>query len=520
MGTALVSQAVSKWRSLRARTRDAIALAIATFALWFFIEKTEICTEFFDFVGDNPHLEIDSLLMAGILSSVGIYAYAQRRSKESQVAQARTAEMAFQDELTGLPNRRDFLQKLEAACRDTDRYPFGCLMFDLDRFKQVNDTHGHFVGDRLLQALTHRLTTQLGPDILLARLSGDEFAVICPLEGRDLDLHIAKVIVARISEPFEIEGRSITIGTSIGVTRFPRDGNNATALLRKTDLALYKSKFDGRGRIRVFDEALDTAAQRRSKLENSLRKAVPLGEVTPYFQPLVNIHTEQVLGFEVLARWTDHEYGPVSPPEFIEIATELGLLMDLSTGLIERACVEAAQWNEPFGISVNIAPSQLMAPGFAENISTILDRTGLAPQRLDIEITENALLDNAEAANRIVKSLKSIGVTFSLDDFGAGYSSLHHLRMIPFDKIKIDSSFIRDVIDCSQSQLLVEAVVKLGHSLGKLVLAEGIETPGQAAVLRSVGCDLAQGWLYSKALPGEQLDRYFTPKVVPTHQAA
>ena len=194
--------------------------------------------------------------------------------------------------------------------------------------------------------------------------------------------------------------------------------------------------------------------------------------------------------------------------------------MDLSTGLIERACVEAAQWNEPFGISVNIAPSQLMAPGFAENISTILDRTGLAPQRLDIEITENALLDNAEAANRIVKSLKSIGVTFSLDDFGAGYSSLHHLRMIPFDKIKIDSSFIRDVIDCSQSQLLVEAVVKLGHSLGKLVLAEGIETPGQAAVLRSVGCDLAQGWLYSKALPGEQLDRYFTPKVVPTHQAA
>lgn len=516
----LFSRLSTKWRNLPPGTRDAAVLVIGSGVLWVLVERLEICTNFFAFVARNPDLEIDSFILAGIISSIGAYVFAHRRWRESELTETRATVLAFHDELTGLPNRRSFIRSLEDACKGGEQDPFACLLFDLDRFKQVNDTFGHFVGDQLLRTVTRRLRAELGPQVLLARLSGDEFAVLCPLEGRDLDLHIADVIVKSICEAVRIEGKSITVGTSLGMARCPRDARDSVTLLRKADLALYQSKQEGRGVVRVFDRALDEAAQRRSALEEALRKAIPRGEVVPYYQPLVNINTGEVQGFEVLARWTSPEFGPVPPSEFIKIVSDLGLISDLSETLIHRACAEAAPWPSHLRISVNITPSQLLSAGFALQFMSIIGKSGLAPERLDIEVTEDALLDNVETASQVVRGLKAAGLTFSLDDFGAGYSSLHHLRTMPFDKIKIDRSFIQEILDCPKSQYLVEAIVRLSRSLGTQVLAEGIETEEQAALLRSVGCDLAQGWLYGKPIPADDVIPYLSARKKRASQAA
>ena len=487
--------------SLRYSTsrRDAAVLAIAGFVVWSLIERTDTCTRFFKYVASNPDLELDSAVLAGIVLSVGFAVFALRRWQECRLTEAAATNLAYHDELTGLPNRRAFLRALSDLCADPKATPFACIMFDIDNFKNANDTHGHHVGDELLRAIQGRVSAILPDGVFFSRLSGDEFALITPLEGRDLDRHIAELIRFRVGQPFLAFGKCVSVGASIGIARYPGDATDAVSLLRKSDMAVYQSKAAGRSCVTTFSADIDAAYQRHAKLEQGLREALKRGDVVPHYQPLIDLQTGNVIGFEVLARWTSEEFGPIGPQEFVPIASGIGLLADLSASIMHQACREAVSWKEPMRISFNIAPEQLSNRDFSTTFLSILTETGLCPSRVDIELTEEALLANLEVVSDVVMMLKSEGISFSLDDFGTGYSSLQHLQLIPFDTIKIDRSFVSKAQLCNRSRSLLEAIVRLGHAAGTKVLAEGVEEPEQAALLYEIGCDRAQGWLFGRA---------------------
>lgn len=488
----------SSWLASPAR-RDAFLLAVYALATFYLLEGTGVGVDIFNRMPPDVHQLLDSLFLTGVLLAAGIVVFAIRRWSEVRCTEASAIHMALHDELTGLSNRRAFLTTLRQRCIDPKVEDFACIMFDLDSFKLANDTHGHLVGDELLRAIPSRLKDILPAQAEIARLSGDEFAILAPLEGRDVDVHYANQILKAISEPFLILGKSINVGASVGVARYPEDAQDADSLLRKADLALYQSKFGGRSRVTQFNQFLDEANNRRSELEQELRKAVKRGDIVPFYQPLINVRSGSLDGFEILARWTSNAYGPIEPQEFIPIATELGLISDLSEGVIRRACSEAAQWESPKRVSFNIAPQQLANRNFATMFLAIVRDSGISASRIDIEVTEEAFLANTEIVSDVVFALKGHGITFSLDDFGIGYSSLKHLQMIPFDTIKIDKSFIKEAKDCAKARSLLEAIVVLGHSVGTSVLAEGIEDETHAELVSRIGCDLAQGWLFGKA---------------------
>ncbi|MBK1656673.1 EAL domain-containing protein [Paracraurococcus ruber] len=426
---------------------------------------------------------------------------------EIRLAEARIAHLAHHDALTGLPNRVLLREQMEAAiarARRGEGFTVFCL--DLDRFKEVNDTLGHPVGDALLQAVAARLIAELRETDTLARLGGDEFAIIQsgvtqPRDATDL----ARRLVAVLAEPFEVAGHQVVIGTSVGIAVAPVDGLDADILLKSADMALYRAKAEGRGRWRFFEPEMDTRMQLRRALELDLRRALAAEEFELFYQPIVETESRRVLGLEALLRWRHPERGLLSPDRFIPLAEETGLSVPIGEWVLTQACAAAAAWPGAPRLAVNLSPGQFANRGLCEAVSAALRAAGLPPGRLELEITEAAVVQDAEATLDTLHRLKALGVRIAMDDFGTGYSSLGYLKRFPFDKVKIDRSFTRDLDQSQQSDAIVGAVTSLCLGLDMATTAEGVETEAQLRVLHRKGCAEAQGFLFSHPCPAGEV---------------
>jgi diguanylate cyclase (GGDEF)-like protein len=410
--------------------------------------------------------------------------------------------LAHHDALTGLPNRVLFHARLQQAiARATDDEKVAVICLDLDRFKSVNDTLGHHVGDLLLQEVANRIRAVLSERETACRLGGDEFAIICPtVKDPGEATSLAWRLLNTLSQAHVIHEQTVIGGTSIGIALSGQDGSTPELLLKNADLALYRAKADGRGTFRFFEQEMDLKAQARRMMELALRSAVAREELEVHYQPLVDSHTSQVMGAEALLRWKVVGQGYISPSQFVPLAEETGLIADIGRWALRKACQDAIGWDSDIRIAVNLSPAQLRSADFVDYVKSVLDDTGLAPQRLELEITEGMLLHNTESNTRMLLSLKQLGVRISMDDFGTGYSSLGNLRSFPFDKIKIDKSFIADLSKRPDAAAIIRAILTLGRSLGMTTTAEGVETRDQLAYLRAEGCMEVQGFYFATAL--------------------
>ena len=417
-------------------------------------------------------------------------------------AEARLEHMANHDTLTDLPNRAAFTSRLartiEMAVRTGES--FALLSLDLDRFKEVNDVFGHAVGDDLLRELSRKLR-QLAGDAFLARLGGDEFILITPNGDQPaLAEAIAAALLDAVATDLEIDGQHLRIGISIGVALFPDDGADATTLLNNADAALYRAKSDGRGKTRFFEVEMDNRLRERRALQHELSSAIARHELDVHYQPQAKIDGE-VIGFEALIRWNNPQRGMVSPSTFIPIAEESGLIMEIGEWVLREACREAASWPNKLQVAVNLSPIQFRHGDLPALVHSVLLETGLSPLRLELEITEGVLVEDFDRGLSILRRLKALGVRIAMDDFGTGYSSLSYLQAFPFDKIKIDQSFISNLNSNPQSAAIVCAVVGLARGLNLPVLAEGVETSAQLCFLATEACDEMQGYLIGRPQP-------------------
>ncbi len=437
-------------------------------------------------------------------------------------AEARIAYMAHHDALTGLPNRvlfRDRMEKALLRIRRDETAAVLCL--NLDDFKTVNDTLGHPVGDKLLQLVGERLTSELREGDTVARLGGDEFAVLqTGIDDPDHAGTLAARLIEVVSAPYEVEGHLVSIGVSIGIAVGPGDGDDCDRLLKSADMALYRAKSEGRGAYCFFEAEMDARLQARRRLEVDLRAALATNALTVHYQPLVDLAKGEVVGFEALVRWDHPDRGWVSPVDFIPVAEETGLVIPLGVFVLKRACKDAASWPGDVKIAVNLSPLQFRSGTLLADVKTALEDAGLAPERLELEITEALLLEKSEQVLTTLHALRVLGVRIAMDDFGTGYSSLSYLRSFPFDKIKIDRSFVQNLGQSTDSQAIVRAIVSLGSSLGITITAEGVENEADLACLRAEGCDQGQGYLFAKAMPCEAAARLLEAGLPKTRRVA
>jgi diguanylate cyclase (GGDEF)-like protein len=439
----------------------------------------------------------------------------ERRHTEEKIRR-----LAENDLLTGVANRVHFLERIEEARRrlDTERLPFSVLMLDLDRFKHVNDSLGHAAGDALLKELAARLKGALRTEDVLARLGGDEFAVIQtpPRDFRACDdateimresaIVLASRIIDLIDQPFDIDGHKVVVGASIGIALAPKDAVHANELMKKADLALYAIKGAGRNGFAFFDQAMAATADERHRLEVDFREGLARNEFELYYQPLVDAHSRRVCGMEALVRWNHPDQGLIAPDRFIAMAEDTGLVGTLGEWILQTACAEAATWPEDVKIAINISPVQFRKTNLLDVIMCALVESGLSPERLEIEITERVLLEWEADHLSTLHQLKNLGISVALDDFGTGYSSLSYLTAFPFDKLKIDRSFTRDLLAHDQCGAIVCAIINLGRSLDMITVAEGVETEAQLQVLRAAGVHQVQGYLIGRPAPPDVLD--------------
>jgi diguanylate cyclase (GGDEF)-like protein len=426
----------------------------------------------------------------------------------TRAAQEQAQALARHDALTGLPNRRVFTAELEAATARAQNGSSICsvLMIDLDRFKPVNDLQGHAVGDLVLCEVARRLQDAVRKNDVVARLGGDEFAIVTKSEPKAYPegvIRLANRVLAAIREPILVADGRLGIDGSIGIASAPGDGVDSESLLRAADIAMYRAKRDGRGTFRFFEHSMDAELRAQAALEVDLRRAIAEGDIRPYYQPLVNIADTRIYGFEILARWQHAERGAVRPDVFIPLAEQFGLISDLTWSILRQACRDAKRWPEDIRLSLNISPLQLKDPALPTQMLTILNQEGFSPARLEVEITESALVGDIDTAKLILSALQAIGIKVSLDDFGTGYSSLHHLRELKFDKVKIDQSFVCSMQDNSESEKIVDAILGLATSLGMPTVAEGIENPTVLHHLADMGCKYGQGYYFGKAMTAE-----------------
>ncbi|MCW6511437.1 EAL domain-containing protein [Lichenifustis flavocetrariae] len=423
--------------------------------------------------------------------------------EETKAAHSRADALARHDVLTGLPNRRVLASAVNDIIKRSARRSLAAavLVLDLDRFKPVNDIHGHSAGDKVLCEVATRLGAILRVGDVAARLGGDEFAIILEFEpGSDTPHRVAKRILACINAPILLDGRSVSVGTSIGIAVSPTDGDDAETLLHAADLAMFKAKREGRGSFRFFEAEMDVQLRARADLEARICHAILKGDIRPHYQPLVDLRTDTIVGFEVLARWHDGELLR-SPDEFIQIADEAGLMPQLTYSVLRQACRDSLAWPNTLTLAVNVTPAQISDPGLPGALFEILQQEKFPPSRLELEITENALIGDIASAKNVMAILRQHGVRISLDDFGTGYSSLHHLRELKFDKIKIDRSFVQSMPTNAESMKIVETILALGRSLGIDTLAEGVEDVGHLRHLVDQGCEFGQGYHFGKPLP-------------------
>jgi diguanylate cyclase (GGDEF)-like protein len=428
----------------------------------------------------------------------------ERRHAEEQIV-----FMARHDALTGLPNRVMFGERVEQAVADASRGAgFAVLLVDVDHFKQINDTLGHPIGDELLRAVADRLQACVREADTVGRLGGDEFVIVQRGVAQPEDAAVlARRVVDIISEPYDLDGHRVTIGVSVGISLAPGDGSSCEKLLKNADVALYRAKADGRGTWRFFEPEMDARLQARLALEIDLRAALRNDEFELYYQPLHRLASRRVCGFEALLRWHHPTRGMVSPAEFIPVAEEIGLIVPLGEWVLRHACIEASGWPADIKLAVNVSPAQFKSGNLAEQVTGALAASGLAPQRLELEITESVLLGNSADTIAMLHQLRKQGVRIAMDDFGTGYSSLSYLRSFPLDKIKIDQCFVRDLGAVDGSGFIVRTIITLARSLGMVTTAEGVETTEQLEWLRSEGCDEVQGFLFSRPQPASEVPR-------------
>jgi diguanylate cyclase (GGDEF)-like protein len=427
----------------------------------------------------------------------------------SRDAEARIAYVTEYDSLTDLPNRAMLVRQLEIAQEAVSASDEGFALFviDLDNFKSLNDTQGHPVGDAYLKVVAERLRDCVGQSAFLARLGGDEFAVLHRDMMVDEAGELAELIVDALLAPVALNGKEILAGGSVGVALAPENGTDPAVLMKNAELALYRAKAQGRGCARFFEPGMEEDARVRADLETDLRSALAAEAMDVYFQPLVNTRTRKVSGYETLLRWNRPGHGLVSPSMFISCAEETGIIVPLGEWVIRKAIEEASQWREDVTVAVNLSAAQMQNPSLVATVVGALATSQLDPSRLEIEIVESVLMDETEHNIRTLHALRELGVKIALDDFGTGYSSLSYLRAFPFDKIKIDQRFVRDVDTSVENQAIVRAVISLARDLGMRVTAEGVENEQQATILAGLGCTEVQGFLYSRPIPSTEIEK-------------
>ena len=446
-------------------------------------------------------------MVAAIIVGAGISTFlVERRARYA--SQAELAHIAMHDKLTELANRHSFAEALEHECArlEAGNYGFGLLLVDLDRFKPVNDTLGHPMGDVILQKVAARLRRAARRTDLVARIGGDEFAIIARGGASRIEIaRIAARIVEILSRPFVVNGNVVELGGSVGFSMAPHDGTDAETLTQHADVALYTAKRSGRERFCQFEPALMEDLKRRRFLEADLRRACMREDFEVAYQPVIDPRTGRMISAEALLRWTCPERGAISPSEFVPVAEELGLVSRIGAGVLMQACRDAATWPDDIGVAVNISPVQLLDPRLPQTVIQALTESGLPASRLELEITETALLGNDEAALKTLNRLRDLGIRISLDDFGTGYSSLSYLHRFPISRIKIDRSFVRRLPHDPSSASIVRAIAQLGESLDMQITAEGIETAEQLSFITEHGCDHVQGFLISHPVPAAEL---------------
>jgi len=424
---------------------------------------------------------------------------------------ARAAEMARTDAITSLGNRLMFRERLTAILTTLDHPASAAavLIFDMDRFKAINDTLGASVGDALLGIVAERVRSAIGPADIVARLRGDEFGIVQmgrpQPESADA---LAKRLVDLLGRSYIVEGHLINVGASVGIALVPADGRDTDQILKNAELALNCAKQGGKSSYRFFETVMDEQMQAHRSLELDFRRALALRELALVYQPQLNLASKRITGFEALLRWHNPKRGLVSPADFIPLAEEIGLIVPIGEWVIRTACEEAVSWPQPLNVAVNVSAVQFGSPNLVSTILSALAQSGLDPRRLEVEITESVLLGDHRAALDTLLRVRELGVRVSMDDFGTGYSSLSYLRSFPFDKIKIDQSFVRGQSDDPSGMAIVRAIAGLGQSLGMTTLAEGVETEEQLARVAADGCTDVQGYLISRPLPPERIGEF------------
>jgi len=462
-------------------------------------------------------LALATLLCLGLLALSWHFLLTQRREVARRIeAEQRAHELAMQDAITGLPNRRQFDQELKdaLAALPHSHGAHAVFLLDVNAFKRVNDLYGHGIGDEVLINIAMRLRRAARQEDMVARFGGDEFAILaCELTGSEDATNIALRVIKELDQPITTGSLKHHVGVSIGIALIPEDGNSEVEVLRKADIALYRAKDEKpRSASRFFDAEMDARTQERDLIERDLPSAIVKGGLRCYYQPLIDLRTKQIAGFEAPARWQHPTLGEVPPDRFIPVAESCGLMNELTDRLLRQAARDAAKWPENMTLSFNISPSQLKERTLGLRILSIIAEAGLSARRLEIELTESALVRDLPGAQALLGALRSAGVRIALDDFGTGYSSLYHLRNFKIDKIKIDRSFVDNMEQKPDAFALVRALLGFGRGLGLTVTAEGVEKPAQALALHQEGCQQAQGYLYSRAMSADDTINFIRTK--------
>jgi diguanylate cyclase (GGDEF)-like protein len=510
----LVRRAKNAIASLRPATKDTIVISILSIIIFIAEYHADLAENLFQFALDYREWEIDNALFVVVVMSVGFAIFSYRRVKElsAEMKARRNAEwvaekLARHDPLTGLPNRRFFVEKLdEVLLTTTVDSQSAVLMLDLDGFKSINDAYGHAVGDQVLVEFAQRISATMRFGAVFIRVGGDEFAVIVPqIESLDGPTALARRITAAVAEPFLIGHTLTSVGVGIGIAVAPSDGMAPEILVQRADRALYRAKAEGRSCIRFFEPDMDVHVERRAAIERELRAAVAAKIIVPYYQPVVALEGRRVVGFEALARWKSDKFGWVAPDVFIGVAEEIGIISVLGDQLLRQACIDASAWPVDLTLAFNISGIQLRDPTIGLRILAILAETGFNPRRLELEITETALVDNINVAQAVTSQLRQAGVRIALDDFGTGYATLSQLLSLKLDRIKIDRSFVDRLGKDKESMTIVRAVLGLANGFDLETTAEGVENDEQLALLKADGCLEAQGYLFSKAVPANEV---------------
>lgn len=505
----------------RRADRDAIVLAGLGMVVFVIGTVYDVPPVVLQFGLDHADWEVDDIILVVLVLSVAIFIYGYRRYQDLSAevkarakAEAEAHSLARHDPLTGLPNRRFFEEALAERLQTLDGAEMlAVVLLDLDGFKPINDAHGHAVGDEALRNFASRVAAILRPGSFLARLGGDEFAIInAHMTSLDTAANLGRRIIGTIATPFVLDSATVGLGVSVGIAVAPNDGTSRDVLLRRADRALYRAKLAGGSSVCFFEQEMDAHFERRISIERELRKAVELntGEIVPHYQPLISLGDDSVIGFEMLSRWKSDVLGPITPDVFIPIAEETRLICPLGDALLRRACLDAKSWPDDYLLAFNVSAVQLREPGFGLRLLSILAETGFTPHRLEIEITETAIVENIDLVQATIADLRQAGVRVALDDFGTGYATLSHLCSLQIDKIKIDKSFVSKLSDRGNGEVIVRAILGLAQGFGLTTTAEGVEDEKQLLFLKDHGCSEGQGYLFSKAMTAIQVQAFLT----------